>query len=282
MSNQLQKTPSSNSQALSKRQNNLIGEWIQNDTEYAIAQTYSEKRIGDFNREDMTKLVELMAQWRLLLGVTSESTEQELIVICQFVYDNFKKFTLSDIRLAMNWTISGKIDVGFVSQKSISSYYVSKAINAYEEHKREIFNNFMERRDRHLQRQQINAKVEPTPQEKANTFKDLIVGMYKSHQNNLQFYDFGDFVYNWLKQTNQIKATPEEINAAVFYGQEKYRAERRGEAAANIMKQMVTNDVPDNKEDRQKKYAREYMIVKYFERHTIGEIVSKIHPSQFA
>mgnify|MGYP007090091109 CR=1 FL=1 len=263
------------------KNNKLLGDWIQNETEHAIALTYSEKKIGDYNREDMTKLVELMAQWRLLLGVTSESTEAELIVICQFVYDNFKKFTLSDIRLAMNWAISGKTDIGFVSQKSISSFYVSKAINAYEDYKRQIFNDLMERRERYLQRNNVNQPVEPTPEEKANTFKDLIVGMYKSHKNGQAFYDFGDFVYNWMKSTNQLKASPEEVNAAVFYGQEKYRAERRGEVAANIMKNLINNDVPDNKEQRQKKYAREYMIMKYFEKHTIGEIISKIHPNQF-
>lgn len=281
MSNELQKTPSNNSQIVSTRQNKLIGDWIQNETEYQVALTYGEKRIGDFNKQDMTKLVEVMAQWRLLLGVTTESTDTELIVICQFVYDNFKKFTLSDIRLAMNWVISGKVEVGFVTQKNISSFYVSKAINAYEERKRHIFNDLMERRDRHIQRNQIEVKPEPTQQDKANTFKDLILGMYKSHQDGQPFYDFGDFVYNWLKKTNQLRATPEDVNAAVFYGQEKYRAERREEVAKNIMRQLVNNDTPDNKEERQKKYAREYMIIKYFEKNTIGEIISKINPNQF-
>ena len=91
-----------------KKQNVLIGDWIRNDTEIAVAQTFSEKRIGSFDREDMAKLVEVMAKWRVLLGVNNDSSETELIVICQFVYDNFKKFTLMDIKLAMNWAVSGK------------------------------------------------------------------------------------------------------------------------------------------------------------------------------
>jgi len=32
---------------------------------------------------------------------------------------------------------------------------------------------------------------------------------------------------------------------------------------------------------KQKKYAREYIIKKYFDKYTIGEIISKIKPSQF-
>lgn len=266
---------------MSVKQNKLIGDWIQSEVEYEVAKTYEGKKIGDYKKEDMTKLVELMAHWRILLGVTSDSTELELVVICQFVYDNFKRFTLSDIRLAMNWAISGKVDIGFVSQKSLSSFYVSKVLNAYEDRKRVIFNDFMERRDRHIRSIEIEIKTEPTPEEKAKTFKEMIMGLYKLHQNHQPFYDFNDFVYNWLKSTGQIQASQEEVNAAVFYGQEKYREERRQENAANILRQIVNMDVVDNKEERQKKYAREYIIKKYFDKYTIGEIIARIKPSQF-
>ncbi len=77
---------------MSVKQNKLIGDWIQNEVEYEVAKTFDGKRIGQYTKEDMTKLVELMAHWRVLLGVTSDSTEIELVVICQFVYDNFKKY----------------------------------------------------------------------------------------------------------------------------------------------------------------------------------------------
>ena len=281
MSNELQKTQLNSSKAVSVRQNKLIGGWIQNEAEYEVAKTYEEKRIGDFTKEDMTKLVELMAHWRILLGVTSDSTELELVIICQFVYDNFKKFTLADVRLAMNWAIAGKIDVGFVSQKSLASFYVSKVLNSYDDRKREIFNDFMERRDRHLRRIEIDKKSEPSLEEKAKTFKEMIMGLYKAHQNNQNFYDFNDFVYNWLKSTGQIQATQEEITAAVFYGQEKYREESRQQNAANILRQISNMDVADNKEEKQKKFAREYIIKKYFDKYTIGEIIARIKPSQF-
>jgi hypothetical protein len=267
---------------VSLKQNKLIGDWIQNEVEYEIAKTYSHKKIGDYKKEDMTKLVELMARWRLLLGVTSDSTEMELVVICQFVYDNFKHFTLPDVNMAMNWAISGKIDVGFVTQKNLSSFYVSKVLNAYEDLKRQIFNDFMERRERYLQRAQIESKPTVTLEEKANTFKDMIVGCYRTYKEDKPFYDFNDFIYNWLKSTGQIQATQEEINAAVFYGQEKYREEKRQQNAANILRQMKNLETPDNKDEKQKKYAREYMIMKYFDKYTLAEIVSKIKPSQFS
>lgn len=254
----------------------MIGNWIKSDDEYAVALTYGEKRIGEFNREDMTKLVEVMAQWRILLGVTSDSTEQELIIICQFVYDNFKKYTLSDIRLAMNWTISGKLDVGFVSQKNISSYYVSRALNAYEEEKRRIYNQFMYERDKQLSKSQHQVP-EPSPEERANSFKSLIVGMYESYKNDAFFYDFGDFVYNWLKKTNQLNTKKSVIDAAIQYGRDKYLEERRKENINNIATALES----DSKEHRQKKLARHYMIMNYFESTSLSEIVQSIKSEQF-
>ncbi len=237
-----------------------------------------EKKIGEFKREDMTKLVELMAQWRLLLGVTSESTEQELIVIVQFMYDNFKKFTLADVRLAMNWAISGKTDVGFVTQKNISSFYVSKAMKAYDDEKRVIYNRLMAEREKFLAKMEDENKPKVTPLMKAESFKEMIVGMYDSVQSGGIFYDIGDIVYNWLKRSGQLKPTKEQIAAAVRYGQDKYYEEKEQQS----LRQKLTDTIdPMDKDKKQKKYAREFIIMQYFTIHTIGEIINKIHPSQF-
>ena len=256
----------------------MIGIWIQNEDENRIALTYSEKKIGDFNREDMTKLVEVMAKWRLLLGVTSDSTEHELVVICQFIYDNFKQYTLSDIELAMNWSISGRLDLGFVSQKTISSYYVSKAINAYDDEKRRIFNKIMDSKEKHERWLQDKEKKVLTPVEKANNFKDTIVTMYSVLDSEGVFYDIGDMVYNWLKRTNQLNTSKETIDKAINYGRDKYFEEI---ADQSIRRRLLEPPSPESKEQKQKKYAREYMVKLYLNSNDISEVISRITPSQF-
>ncbi len=259
------------------KRNNIIGSWVQSEDDNAIAKTYLDKKIGDFDREDMKLLVEVMAQWRVLLGVTSDSTENELIIICQFLYDNFKKYTLADIKLAMNWTISGKLDVGYVSQKTISSYYISRALNAYDEYKRNIYNNMMQRRDNYLNRVEMEQKPELTADDKANNFKNLILGLYDSFQKGNFFVDFGDFVYNWLKKTNQITNDKAVIAAAVKYGKEQFIEQRRNENIQRLVKAIE----PESREFREKKLARHYIITIYFKENTIQSIINKINPSQF-
>jgi hypothetical protein len=268
-------------QIASEKQNKLLGNWIREESDYQIALTYSEKKIGDYDREDMTKLVEVMAQWRLYLGVSTESTETELIVICQFIYDNFKRFTLSDIKLAMNWTISGAVDLEYVSVKVFSSYYVSRALNSYEAKKRSIVNKIMEDRDKHLswiESEKSKSKKE-TPEEKANSFKEILMSMYKMHQNGVDFYDLGDMVYEWLKKTNKLSRTPETINTAVKYGHDKYFEEKASRSIRSKMYESVENE--EDKERKKKKYARQYMIKLFFDNATIGEMINSIRPSDF-
>lgn len=228
----------------------------------------------------MKKLVEVMALWRHHLGVTSDPTEQELVVICQFVYDNFKRFTLSDIRLAMNWAIAGKIDVGFVTQKNISSFYVSKALNAYSESKRSIYNELMENRERLISRRQLEVKVQHTPVEKANQFREYIVSLYHGYKEGGYFYDIGDFAYNWLKRTNQLNLSKEQINEAVQYGKDAFRRIKQADAgsAAALLRNAIAKE---NEEQAQKRLAREYILIKYFEGKTISEIIEKINIRDF-
>ena len=113
MSNQeLQKVDSENLQVQSIKPNELLGNWITNKEHYEISLTYSEKKIGRFNSEEMGDIVDVLAQWRLMLGVTSDTTQEELVFITQFLYDNYKHLTLPDLKMAKNWSIMGRVDVG--------------------------------------------------------------------------------------------------------------------------------------------------------------------------
>lgn len=206
----------------SKGQNKLLGDWIRNESELALVLTYDEKRIGDYDKEDMTKLVELMGKWRLLLGVNSEVTATELVEICRFVFQNFKKFTLSDVNNAMNWAISGKTDMTFVSSKTLSAMYVSKALNLYEDEKRAIINKVAEQKAAYEAKLSREQSLEVTPEQKAEIFKTTLINGYSDYQKGAKIFDFGDFIYNWLKNNKIITPTQKEVSEAVSYGEAKF------------------------------------------------------------
>ena len=219
-------------------QNPLLGEWIKTNLDYDIAVTYSEKKLGQYNREDLTMLVEIMAQWKVHLGVVGEGFDNELIFITQFLYDNFKHFTISDIRLAMQWAISGKLDLQFVSTKVLSSHYVSKALNLYEDEKRAIVNKIAQERESYLRNKELNSKLEETPIDKANSFKDHIIAVYQTYKAHGRFVDIGDLIYNWVRENNIYKITNKDIDEALKYSQEKFIEERLN-APKNLFKNAI-------------------------------------------
>lgn len=277
MNQELQKTDSKNYKIALNGQNPLLGEWIKTNLDYDIAVTYSEKKLGQYNREDLTMLVEIMAQWKVHLGVVGEGFDNELIFITQFLYDNFKHFTISDIRLAMQWAISGKLDMQFVSTKVLSSHYVSKALNLYEEEKRAIVNKIAQERESYLRNKELNSKLEETPIDKANSFKDHIIAVYQSYKAHGRFVDIGDLIYNWVRENNIVQITNKDVDEAMKYSQEKFIEER-----LNAPKNLFKNAIDEKSvEFRKKKLAREYIIMKYFDSVDVISIIKLITENQF-
>lgn len=283
MKNEIAKTNLNNSITQWKGQNKLIGDWIRNDQELAIAKTYNDKKIGDYTTEDMKALVEVMAKWRLLLGVNNtDSTEVELVVICQFVYDNFKRFTLEDIKLAMNWAISGKIDMQFVSTKSINANYVSKALNQYEDEKRAIVQRIAEAKDSYERQISREQKMEVSPKEKADIFKETLLHAYNDYKQNGSFIDFQDFIYNWMKNNKILSPSQKDVLDAMTYGETKLREVKHlelqdKEKAKNLTKYFESQD----DEFRKKKFARNYVISKFFDKVELGQLLGYIKLEQF-
>jgi len=274
---ELEQTQSQKLQTQSAKPNELIGNWVTTAEDNKIALTLSEKRIGQFDRVDMADIVDLMAQWRLMLGVTSDTTQEELIFITQFIYDNYKHLTLSDLNIAKNWSILGRIDVGFVTQKTFSSYYVSRCINAYEEEKRKIINQIAQNKERYETRKAIDNPTPQSAEEKANSFKDHILTMYRASNEDRPIIDLADMVYNWLKAVGFLKLSDAEIKEAMLYATDRLREMNFQDNKLNAKNQFD----PQTEDMRKKKFAREYVINKVFKKLSVSDIVSKISIEYF-
>lgn len=238
-----------------------------------------EKRIGSFSREDMGDIVDLLANWRLMLGVTSDATKEELVFITQFVYENYKHFTLSDMKMAKDWTIMGKIEVGFVTQKTFSSYYISRCLNAYEDYKRAVINEIDSNRDRYIAKKSIENPVKLTPQQEAESFKEYLVAMYQTRKDGREMIDLGNMMYNWCKKAGLVQSNAKLVSDAMAYATAKYREQRQSDYMA---KGMMSSFVPTgNEEEQKKRYARLYMIGIIFDSTPLSVLIQKIKPEQF-
>lgn len=252
--------------------NKLIGNWIVSKEEFKIASTVVDKRIGDFSREEMGQIVDLMSNWRLLLGVTSEVTQEELIFITQFIYDQYKYLSLSDLELAKNWAITGRTDVGFVTQKTFSSYYISRCINSYEDEKRRIINEISQRKEKYEMRKELETPKQLSPEDRANSFKDHLITLFKAFNEDREYVDVGDIVYNWAKDHRLVSLNPKEVQDAMLYANERLREFKANDIKASpSMNFMAMDD-----DTRKKKYARIFVLNNMFRKYAISELIGKI------
>lgn len=262
----------------SRRPNNLIGDWIKSEDHLMIAQTFSEKRIAQFNKADMAQLVDAIAKWQVMLGLGSDSTEQELIFICQFIYDNFGSLTLSDIHNASNLVVSQKIVLEYTSQRKITALYVSKSLNAYIEYKTNLYNEILANKRKHLEKLE-NSKVRIlTASEKANDFKNHIIAMYKNYEQEGWTIDFGDFVYEWMKKLNLLNDSI--IPKAIAYAETRFLDDKKNPNTLAMQIKMGLNNIESIKFQK-KKYAREYVVNNFFQHNDILDIIQLIKIDQF-
>jgi hypothetical protein len=178
----------------------------------------------------------------------------------------------------MNWAVSGKIDMTFVSTKSISAMYVSKALHLYEDEKRAIVERIAHEKEVYERKMSNDTKIETSPEERANTFKSILVGLYEDYMQKGTFLDFGDFVYNWLKNNQIISPTKKDVQDALIYSERRYREQRMSEHNGLGLAKALE---PKSEEFRKKKLAREYIIIKLFEAKELPDLIKLIKVEQF-
>ena len=248
-----------------------------NSEELAIAQTMSEKKISQFNKSDMAGLVSLLGQWKVLLGSNTEISDAELIFVCQFIYDNFGRFTLSDVKITMQMAICGKLNIEYVSQKTISGLYISKCLNSYEEYKARIINELAYKKQKHENQLSIEASKNASQEQKATIHKEYLVSMYNSYKNNGVINDYGDFIYKWMKQESILAPNNQDVTDALTAAQERLTKER------NLDNSIGNKLKPEEKSDEEKKkrFAREFLVMRIFESNDIIELLKLVKLEYF-
>jgi hypothetical protein len=269
---------SQNSEIQYKKPNNLIGDWIKNHEQLTIAQTFSEKKIEQFNKNDMAQLVDAISNWQVMLGIGNDTSEQELIFICQFIYDNFGWLTLTDVNMTMKLVVSQKIKLEYTSQKKITALYVSKSLNAFIDYKTELYNEILKNKAKHIDKLEENNVRVLSKLEKANDFKNHCIAMYKNYEQDGWAIDFGDFFYNWMKRLNIINDAL--IPQALSYAESRYIDDKKNPNSLAMQIKMGLNNIESIKFQK-KKYAREFVVNKFFSENDIIDIIQLIKQEQF-
>ena len=264
---------------LQEKQENTLIKFVQNQEEYNFNLAFHNKSLKQYsNNEHIDDLIGLLAKWRWMSGVSSinqneDEIAQELALISKFVISNYPYLTLEEISLAIDLSLTDKLDCDVKTYNTFTPMYVSRILNAYKQYRLDVYNKL--KANEVIAKQKIEKEKKLSPQEKMDATIDLINYFYEQYNTSGEVNDLFNTVYSFLKRTNNIDINKELIDEALAYGTEK------ANALFNKQYDVLFNKNKFDTDYWQKHHARNYCVGKLFSKIKIEELISKIKVEDF-
>jgi hypothetical protein len=260
---------STNSQIQSVKPNNLLN-FVKTDEEEALVKciqlTPAVKNLKDF-----TPLLQVVSKWRLYIGLPKEDVTEELAIVVDFIQKNYDFLTLGEIELAYNLSVMRVLDdTEFYG--SFSPLYVGKVLSSYLYYRKMTLADAIRRKEKYeMELQELKNK--PTPEEEANLTKEILKDFYRKSQETGEVNDPFNICYNFLRKYKFMLVSKEDIDEAMSVGEKMY--------VVNLNKKTILSNLGNDKEQETKRYARNYLVKRYFDRTDIDILLSKVTSELF-
>jgi len=229
-------------------------------------------------KDGIDNLIDTLAKWRWMSGINTYNQDdnevaRELVLLSKFVIKNYPQITIEEIDLAIDLSLTDKLDVDVRTFNSFSPMYVSRILNGYIEHRRKLYNDIYSRKVRVDEITEMEKK--PTPKEQMDSTIDLIRHFYDKFKKDGFIDDVFNILYNYFRRTKKINPSKEVIDEAIKYGKIKSEEHINSYFADVLIKERP------NKKQMENRYARNYCVCKFFEKLNLEEFISKIEISEF-
>lgn len=242
-------------------------------------------------KDGKDKLIDVLAKWVYYLGLTKLSPE-DLVMLEMYIIRSYGHLTLEEIDLAIELSVSGKLDVDTNPYGNFSPMYVSNIIGAYLRYRNKMMTEIIQRRATVIREQDRQQAAAPHTQ--CLAMKETIRQCYDEHKNTGEITDFFNVIYNFLRRTNRMvevykakessfKSTPTTF---VMYPTitEACMDSARKKAAALAQqrgKKHIMSFLDGDDETTIKKYARNYCVGLYFNAVPLDTLLNEITESEF-
>jgi hypothetical protein len=276
--NQVQEI-SKNSQTQLTKQNSTLINFVRNKEEYSVINSFDNKpKISELPKATST-LIDTLAKWRWMAGVgmnnqDEDQVAQELALITKFIVNNYEFLTLEEIDNCIDLSLTDKLNIDVRTFNVFSPMYVSRVLNAYLDYKRKIYNDVYERKEINEQQLLMNKPV--SNEFKRDSMVDLIKYFYEEYKSKGTINDLFNSVYNFLRRTKRLMHPKELVDEAMEYGKVKCTEE-----VNMVFGLRVESREKVNKDAIQKRYARNYIVEKFFKDIDIDELILGIELTEF-
>jgi len=264
-----------------QKQKTSLLEVVKNQEEYDFVNAMATMPLNmmkELEPKTHESVIDLLGKWRWMSGVSSVNQDEdeiatELALISKFVMNNYDSLSLEEISLAIDLSLVDKLNCDVRTFNTFSPMYVSRILNAYIEYRRRMYNDLSLLKERKDEEKELSRK--PTPQERRDGMVEFIQYLYDKHKANEEFEDLFSTVFFFLKRTNRITLSKEDISEALEYGNH-----RANEYVLTHFDKALKSEKPD-KENLKKRFARHYSLQKFFDRIDINALISSIETKEF-
>jgi hypothetical protein len=264
-----------------QKQKTSLLEVVKNQEEYDFVNAMATMPLNmmkELEPKTHESVIDLLGKWRWMSGVSSVNQDEdeiatELALISKFVMNNYDSLSLEEISLAIDLSLVDKLNCDVRTFNTFSPMYVSRILNAYIEYRRRMYNELSLLKERKEEEKELSRK--PTPQERRDGMVEFIQYLYDKHKANEEFEDLFSTVFFFLKRTNRITLSKEDISEALEYGNH-----RANEYVLTHFDKALKSEKPD-KENLKKRFARHYSLQKFFDRIDINALISSIETKEF-
>jgi hypothetical protein len=247
-----------------------------NDEKTIIKAIEESEFIG--NLKDTNKIIDVVAKWRMYIGMPKQDITEELTVISSFIFMTYKHLTLKEIELAYHLSaIKVLDDVEFHGY--FSPMYVGKVIDAYLYYRKKNLADAIRRKEKH-EWELADKKNTPSPEKQAEDWKEMVEGFYKKYQEMGEIEDVFNLCYDYFRNKNKLlKISKEILDEALLYGADK--AQKRKQNANPFLKFNLEQEQTDAEREKQR-WAKNYCVQKFFSTiKDINLLLETIKPEHF-
>jgi hypothetical protein len=241
--------------------------------EYALV-----KSIHESHKYDIDNLIGVLGKWRWMSGVNDTNQDEdeiakELILIAKFVNKNYSELRIDEISLAIDMSLTNKLDVDVRTFNIFSPMYVSRILNAYVEYRKKTYEIIMDRKRSLDSKRMVEKK--PSPEENMEAIKELIIYFWEQYQKENIVKDYFNTLYRYFRRTNQIILTKEEIENAQKYARQKASQELNDIMGINFGEKK-------SRESIEKGLARNYCVQLLFDKsENVEKVLEKVSLNHF-
>lgn len=222
------------------------------------------------NLTDLNPLVNVVAKWRMYIGLPKEDISEELSIVADFLFKQYQFLTIGEIELAYTLSVTNKLkDVEFYG--SFSPLYVGKVLDSFLYYRKLTLADTIRRKQRY-DNEIKEMENRPSPEKQCHDFKVMINDMYKEYKQNGELRDPFNICYNYFRRTKMLIVKKEEIDNAMDYGKKKYLSKDR-----NLFDKVSESA----KETEIQRYARNWCVQNYFNITDVDIILNNIKVEHF-